>query len=50
VTNHIFNVYMCCLIGDRPESWLHWLPWDKFCYNTSYQTVVKVTPFEVVYG
>jgi hypothetical protein len=50
VTNRIFTVYMCCLTGDWPKSWLHWLRWAKFCYNTSYQTVLKVTPFEVVYG
>jgi hypothetical protein len=50
VMNHIIAVYLSCLIRDRPKSWLHWLPWATFCYNTSYQTALKATPFEVVYG
>jgi hypothetical protein len=50
VMNHIIAVYLSCLVGDRPKSWLHWLPWATFCYNTSYQTALKATPFEVVYG
>jgi hypothetical protein len=50
VTNRMIAVYLCCLAGDRPKSWLCWLPWVKFCYNTSYQAALKVTPFEVVYG
>jgi hypothetical protein len=50
VTNRIIVVYLCCLGGDPPKSWLCWLPWVEFCYNTSYQTTLKETPFEVVYG
>jgi hypothetical protein len=50
VTNRIIAVYLCCLDGDPPKSWLCWLPWVEFCYNTSYQTALKETPFEVVYG
>jgi len=29
---------------------LRWLPWAEFCYNTSFQTTLKTTPFQVVYG
>ena len=29
---------------------MRWLPWAEYCYNTSYQTALKATPFEVVYG
>lgn len=29
------GVYLCCFTGDRPKSWLRWLPWVEFCYNTS---------------
>jgi hypothetical protein len=50
VTNRIITVYLRCLTGDRPKSWLRWLPCAKFCYNTSYQMTLKVTPIEVVYG
>jgi hypothetical protein len=50
VTNHIIAMYLGCLTGDRPRSWLHWLPWTEFCYNTSFQSALKTMPFNVVYG
>jgi hypothetical protein len=48
--NRIIIMYLRCLAGDRPKSWLKWLPWAEFCYNTSYQSVLKCFPFKVVYG
>jgi hypothetical protein len=50
VTNKIITIYLRCLPDDRPCSWLRWLPWAEFCYNTSLQSALKTTPFEVVYG
>jgi hypothetical protein len=50
VTNCILCVYLRCLAGDRHKSWLRWLPWAEYCYNTSYQSALKTTPFQVVYG
>jgi hypothetical protein len=43
-------MYLRCLAGDRPKSWIKWLLWAEFCYNTSNQTAIKYTPFQVVYG
>jgi hypothetical protein len=50
VANKIITAYLRCLAGDRPHSWLRWLPWAEICFNSSYQTALKATPFEVVYG
>ena len=50
VTNRIITIYLRCLAGDRPKSWLRWLPWTEYCYNTSFQTALKASPFQVVYG
>jgi len=50
VTNKIIVMYLRCLAGDRPRSWLQWLPWAEYCYNTSYQSSLQTTPFRVVYG
>jgi hypothetical protein len=36
-------------MGNRLHSWLHWLPWAEFCFNSSYQMALQATPFEVVY-
>lgn len=43
-------MYLRCLAGDRPRSWLQWLPWAEYCYNSSYPSALRATPFEVVYG
>jgi len=50
VTNRILGVYLRCLARNRPRSWLRWLPWTEFIYNSSFQTALRATPFEVVYG
>jgi len=50
VTNRIIVMYLRCLAGDRPRTWLQWLPWAEFCFNTSHQSALRTTPFEVVYG
>jgi hypothetical protein len=49
-TNKIVAMYLRCLTGDRPRQWLQWLPWAEFCYNSSFQTSLRTTPFRVVYG
>jgi hypothetical protein len=43
-------MYLCCLTGDRPRDWLRWLPWAEYCYNTSFQSSIRTSPFRVVYG
>jgi hypothetical protein len=50
VANRMIMMYLQCLAGNRPHSWLQWLPWAAFCYNSSYQSALRATPFEVVYG
>lgn len=50
VTNRVLGVYLQCLAGDHPKSWVRWLPWTEFCYNSSYQSALQPTPFKVVYG
>jgi len=50
VVNRIITMYLRCLAGDRPRSWLQWLPWAEYCYNTSFQTAIRCSPFRVVYG
>jgi hypothetical protein len=50
VSNRIITVYLHFLVGNMPRSWLRWLPWAEYFFNTSFQTALKATSFEVVYG
>jgi transposase InsO family protein len=50
VVNKVIVMYLCCATGDRPRSWVDWLPWAEYCYNTSFHTVLQAMPFEVVFG
>jgi hypothetical protein len=49
-TNKVITMYLRCLTGDRPHSWLQWLPWAEFCYNSAFHSSIRTSPFKVVYG
>lgn len=50
VVNKVIAMYLRCVTGDRPRAWVDWLSWAEYCYNTSYHSALRTTPFEVVYG
>jgi hypothetical protein len=50
VVNKTIAMYLRCITGDRPRAWVDWLAWAEYCYNTSYHSALKTTPFRVVYG
>jgi transposase InsO family protein len=50
VVNKVITMYLRCLTGDRPKQWVRWLPWAEYCYNTSFHTALRDTPFRIVYG
>jgi hypothetical protein len=50
VVNKVIAMYLRCATGDCPRAWVDWLSWAEYCYNTSYHTELRATPFEVVYG
>jgi hypothetical protein len=45
--NRVIVMYLRCFTGDRPRQWL---PWAEYTYNTAYQSSLRETPFQVVYG
>jgi hypothetical protein len=49
VVNTVIAMYLHCVTGDRPRSWVDWLSWAEYCYKTSFHTALCATPFEVVY-
>jgi hypothetical protein len=50
VANRTIAMYLRCLATDRSRSWLQWLPWAEFCYNSSFQSGLWTTLFHVVYA
>ena len=50
VVNQTLEMYLRCFTSSKPMEWSKWLSWAEYCYNTSCHSVVKTTPFEIVYG
>jgi hypothetical protein len=41
-------MYLRCVTGDQLRAWVDWLSWAEYCYNTSFHSALRATPFEVV--
>ncbi|KAK8954559.1 hypothetical protein KSP39_PZI002898 [Platanthera zijinensis] len=50
VLNRGVEMYLRCFVMDEPRTWPEWLHWAEYCYNTSYHSASRMTPFEIVYG
>lgn len=50
VKNRILETYLRCFVGDAPNRWVQYLHLAEFWYNTSFQSAIKMTPFEALYG
>ncbi|KAA8517478.1 hypothetical protein F0562_017771 [Nyssa sinensis] len=50
VVNRTMEMYLRCFTSSQPKDWVKWLTWAEYCYNTSWHSAIKKTPFEVVYG
>lgn len=42
--NKTIAMYLHCITRDRPRTWLEWLPWAEYCYNTSYHSASRPRP------
>ena len=50
VTNRTLECYLRCFAGERPSTWVKYLPWAEWWYNTTYHSAIKMSPFEAVYS
>ncbi|GAU28744.1 hypothetical protein TSUD_372530 [Trifolium subterraneum] len=50
VVNRCLETYLRCFIADQPRSWMSWIPWAEFWFNTTFHAATGSTPFELVYG
>ncbi|KAA0042358.1 putative retroelement pol polyprotein [Cucumis melo var. makuwa] len=49
VVNRGVEVYLQCFCNEKPKEWIKWLPRAEYCYNTTFQRALGMTPFQVVY-
>ena len=45
IVNKCLEGYLHCFVSDKQTQWVKWLPLAEWCYNTSFQTATKMTPF-----
>ena len=50
VLNRCLEHYLRCLSMQNPKEWARWLPMAEWWYNTTYQSAVQKTPFEILYN
>jgi hypothetical protein len=50
VVSKCLETYLGCFASEKKNRWAQWLPLAEWWYNTSYHTITRMTPFEVVYG
>ena len=50
LTNRCLEQYLWSFVHQKPKSWVQYLPWTEFWYNTTYHSSTGTSPFEAVYG
>ncbi|GJS47909.1 ty3-gypsy retrotransposon protein [Tanacetum coccineum] len=50
VVNRCLEQYLRAMVSNRPQQWVRYLPWAEYCYNSSYHSSIKMSPFQALYG
>jgi transposase InsO family protein len=49
-TNQTLEDMLCMYMMDQQKHWEEFLPLVEFTYNNSYQSTIKMAPFELLHG
>lgn len=50
IVNKCLETYLRCFCSESPRTWVKWVPWAEYWYNTTFHGSLGVTPFQAVYG
>ncbi|CAJ2641256.1 hypothetical protein L195_g033199 [Trifolium pratense] len=50
VVNRCLETYLRCFIVDQPKTWVAWIHWAEYWFNSPFHSATEQTPFEIVYG
>ena len=50
ILNHIVEDMLRMYVMNNPTKWEDYMHLAEFAYNNVYQTLAKMSPFEVLYG
>nr|XP_028945303.1 uncharacterized protein LOC114819816 [Malus domestica] len=50
VLNRTLEHYLRCFSTDKPSNWSSLFPWAEWWYNTTFQSAIKMSPYQAVYG
>ncbi|GKB54931.1 ty3-gypsy retrotransposon protein [Tanacetum coccineum] len=50
VVNRGLKQYLRAMVTTRSQRWVRFLPWAEYCYNTSYHSSIRMSPFQALYG
>lgn len=48
--NCCLEQYLRAMASQRPKAWAKWLPLAEWWYNSTYNSAIKMSPFEAIYG
>lgn len=48
--NRCLEQYLRAMVSYRPKHWLKWLPLAEWWYNSTYNSAIKRSPYEALYG
>jgi transposase InsO family protein len=47
--NHCIETFLRCFVNVYPKMWLNYLSLAEYWYNTTFHSVIGISPFEALY-